>query len=197
MSTKKSLFSQISSWGIVVGISLFLVVGIVYAATTIGTSISTTGDLTASGSATTTARLVVGSKNPTTNDILWVGGGLFANSATTSDTLAVGGNAAVAGTLAVTGSSSLAALSATAISGTTITGTGNLFAKGGTYNFTTTTATTTLGLFVSGNTGTGTTTLGVGSATQRGCIELSSETGAFYRLTINAGALVVVAGRCN
>ena len=75
--------------------------------------------------------------------------------------------------------------------------TGDLLAKGGTYNFTTTTGTTTLGLFVFGNTGTGTTTLGVGSATQKGCIELTGGDALYYRIIVDAGVLNVVLGRCN
>ncbi|MCL5072306.1 MAG: hypothetical protein M1308_15655, partial [Actinobacteria bacterium] len=87
---------------------------------------------------------------------------------------------------------------------------GNLYTSGSsttTDNFThigrtavfasSTAATTTAGVFVFGKTGTATTTLGVGSVTQKGCIELSDSSGAIYRIIVDAGVLNVKLGRCN
>lgn len=107
---------------------------------------------------------------------------LSAKTITSSGTLSAGATS-ISSTLDVTGA-------------TTITG--NLTARGGSYNMATSSATTTLGLFVFGNTGTGISTVGVGSFTQQGCIEMFSATGTPHTLKIVNGALVVVPStRCN
>ena len=167
---------------------------------------------TATGtSATTTNYLMVGSKFtlPASWDYLEdfsvSGDAVIANKATSTVALWVG-SAGTADNLNLTGGDlyvqdGIEADGGLWVNAATTTDslavTGDLLAKGGTYNFTTTTGTTTLGLFVFGNTGTGTTTLGVGSATQKGCIELTGGDALYYRIIVDAGVLNVVLGRCN
>ncbi|OGY49608.1 MAG: hypothetical protein A2663_02480 [Candidatus Buchananbacteria bacterium RIFCSPHIGHO2_01_FULL_46_12] len=140
------------------------------------------GDLYVQDDLEVDSDLIVGNK-ATSTVALWVG------SAGTADNLNLtGGDLYVQDGLEVDGNSYFSGNATT---------TGRLAGLGGINNFTTTTATSTLGLFVFGNTGTGTSTLGVGSATQKGCIELTGGDALYYRIIVDAGVLNVVLGRCN
>jgi len=196
----------------VIAISALFVVSIVYAATTIGSSITTGGNLTVTGwasstSATTTSYLYIGADGTEPNPWNFQGGDLyvqddvFMGSQATSVASLWVGSAGTADNLNLTGGDlyvqdGLEVDGNSYFSGNATT-TGRLAGLGGINNFTTTTATSTLGLFVFGNTGTGTSTLGVGSATQKGCIELTGGDALYYRIIVDAGVLNVVLGRCN
>ena len=100
-----------------------------------------------------------------------IDGGVWTNSATTTDSFSVGGYAST---------------------------TGDLIVGGGTFSLGTGTATSTAGLFIGATGGTSTTTLGVGNTEQQGCIELGKE-GVFYHCFINGAhnGLICETGRCN
>ena len=217
IKTKLAKLAPFFQSAVVISISALFVVSIVYAATTIGSSITTGGNLTVTGwasstSATTTSYLYIGADGTEPNPWNFQGGDLyvqddvFMGSQATSVASLWVGSAGTADNLNLTGGDlyvqdGIEADGGLWVNAATTTDslavTGDLLAKGGTYNFTTTTGTTTLGLFVFGNTGTGTTTLGVGSATQKGCIELTGGDALYYRIIVDAGVLNVVLGRCN
>jgi len=194
---------------LVVLVATFFVTSIVYAATTVGTNITTGGNLTVSGTTSTT--------NATTTGYLYVGGDIteptgwdfgvgdlivsddvfFNSQATTSASLWIG-SAGTANNLSMTGGDlyvqddveidgGLWMGSATTTDSLKIGGyastTGDLIVGGGTIDLNTSTATTTGGMFVRNN-NTATSTLSVGSVegsdTVTGCLELVGSNGQYY-----------------
>lgn len=207
---------------VVIG-ALLMSVGIIYAATTIGTNISTTGDTTLGDTngdtitingqivaATTTGNLVVGiSSLATPTSTMSVYGNLhvFRGTATSSDALWVGSTGTV-NTLDLQGGDLYVKDGAEIDGNITIGGfastTGDLIVNGGTIDNTTSTATTTQGIFARTRTGgVATSTLGVGDLNDAvgvsvGCLELVTPDGGYGRCYLPKGAtaLVCAVGRC-
>lgn len=189
---------------LVVFLATIFVVSIAYAATTIGSDITTAGTLTVTGaasttSATSTAYLQVGGGAASYalfnyavgdayiaddlevdddvnigGDVTIVGGLVSVNAATTTDSLKIGGYAST---------------------------TGDLIVGGGTIDLNTSTATTTPGIFARDN-GVATSTLSAGSIegtdTVVGCLELVASDGLYYYCNIDGAGtgLQCAAGRC-
>jgi len=88
----QNLFKNGLTIALTVVVSSLLVVGVIYATTTIGTNISTGGTLSVTSNATTSANLVVGttSWDAPTSTLTVVGNAHFFNKATTSDGLWLG-----------------------------------------------------------------------------------------------------------
>jgi hypothetical protein len=176
MEVKKTLgkLAPFLQSAMVVLIASLFVISIVYAATTIGSNITTDGLVTAdritSTSVTSTAYLIVGGaiNLPTAFN--------YAGDLAVNDDVVIGGYAST---------------------------TGDLFVGGGTLSLSTGTSTSTAGFFVGPTSGTGTSTAGIGDAAQNGCLELPHN-GTWYHCYMSEGftasgtpALTCQAGRCN
>ncbi|OGY51395.1 MAG: hypothetical protein A3A02_00535 [Candidatus Buchananbacteria bacterium RIFCSPLOWO2_01_FULL_39_33] len=207
---------------VVIG-ALLMSVGIIYAATTIGTNINTTGTTTLGDgtgdtvtinghitAATTTGNLVVGIDTlATPTSSLSVFGGLhvFRGVATTSDALWVG-SAGTVSQLDLAGGDLYVQNDAEIDNNLFVQGyastTGDLIVKGGTIDLTTSTATTTVGIFARSRTGgVATSTLGAGdlddgTGVSAGCLELVMPDGGYGHcyLPNGATALVCARGQC-
>src|SRR3989338_8276344 len=105
---------------VVIFISALFVVSITYAATTIGSNITTGGNLTVTGwasstSATTTAYLDIGVQpDGTTTLVNWTGGDLYVqDDIEVDDDVNIGGDSTLVGTLGVTGLSTFSSVTST------------------------------------------------------------------------------------
>lgn len=215
---KRLIYSRGSANVAIVVVATLLVGAVVLAATTISTDIST-GNLTLSGSATTTGNLVVGISTlgtPTSTASFYGNLHVFSGTATSSEALWVG-SAGTVNNLSMSGGDlyvqddveiddSLWFVHGTTTDSLAIGGyastTGDLFVGGGTGYIGTGTATTSPGFYVGPTDGTGTTTLGVGTGGQagdgdNGCIELVRQR-KYYAVYVreDATGLTVRAGRC-
>ena len=232
MSKLGQRFKNTIKFLVVVFGALLMSVGIIYAATTIGTNITTTGTTTLGdgtgdtvtinghiAAATTTGNLVVGvSTLATPTSSLSVFGGLhvFNGVATSSEALWVGsagtvnnlnltgGDLYVQDGLEVDGGSWLNSATTTdsLVIGGYASTTGDLIVNGGTIDNTTSTATTTQGIFAITRTGgKATSTLGVGDMNDAvgrstGCLEMVTSAGTYVRAIIDGTAWNIAAGRC-
>lgn len=205
---------------VVIG-ALLMSVGIIYAATTIGTNISTTGTTTLGDgtddtvtinghitAATTTGNFVVGIDTlgaPTSTLSVYGTFHVFRGVATSSDALWVG-SAGTVNTLSLTGGDLYVQDDAEIDDNITIGGfastTGDLIVNGGTIDNTTSTATTTQGIFARTRTGgTATSTLGIGDMNDAvgrstGCLEMITSAGTYVRAIIDGTVWNIQAGRC-
>ena len=105
---------------VVIFISALFVVSITYAATTIGSNVTTGGNLTVTGwasstSATTTAYLDIGVQpDGTTTLVNWTGGDLYVqDDIEVDDDVNIGGDSTLVGTLGVTGLSTFSTVTST------------------------------------------------------------------------------------
>src|SRR3989338_150777 len=110
---------------VVIFISALFVVSITYAATTIGSNITTGGNLTVTGwasstSATTTAYLDIGVQpDGTTTLVNWAGGYLYVqDDLEVDDDVNIAGDSTLVGTLSVTGLSTFGAVTSTSATST-------------------------------------------------------------------------------
>jgi hypothetical protein len=203
---KIKLFKNTFSTILTVVISTLLIMGAVYASTSIGENVSVGTNLTAggtfvaSGNATTSGYLVVGTTNPTKD--LGAGDLLIGDSATSTNYFVIG--APTANYINYSGGDLIAQGDVEVDSNVFIGGyastTGDLFVSGGTFDLTTTTATTTIGAFVRSSS-IATTTLSVGdtqSDISVGCIEMVTSGGAYARAIIDPVSLTfnIKVGRC-
>lgn len=198
--------------------AMLIAVTVVYAATTIGTNIVTTGDTTLGdtnadtitingqiAAATTTGNLVVGISTlvtPTSTVSIYGNLHVFRGTATTADALWVGSGGTVNnldlldGDLYVQNDAEID--NNLFISGYAST-TGDLIIGGGTIDSTTSTATTTQGIFARTRTGgVATSTLGVGdldSGVSAGCLELVMPDGGYGHCYLSNGATALVCAR--
>ena len=212
---KLAKFAPFFQSAMVVLIASLFVFSIVYAATTIGTNITTEGTLGVTGAyASTTGYVVVGTglgaQVPSAGDLFVSDGLTVINNATTSGWLNVGTTDVVSTLGALIAAGDLYTAGNATSSGNLSVGgfastTGYLKVGGGVFDLATSTgATTTPGIFSRDET-TSTSTVSVGDifdgATKKqvGCLELAAADGAYYNCFIDVAtpSLVCQAGRCN
>ncbi|MFA6254976.1 MAG: hypothetical protein WC675_02980 [Patescibacteria group bacterium] len=209
IKSKLAKFSPFFQSAVVVLIASLFVMSVVYAATTIGSDITTAGLLTVTGRATTTSA--------TTTNYLMVGDGFTVPNGFDYDAdLAVSDDVLVGGTVTTTAAlwvgtgvaNSLNVAGGDLYVQDDVEIDGDLVVSGSNFDLASATATTTPGIFSRDET-TGTSTVSVGDITtgevkkQVGCLELAGFDGAYYNCFINGltasgtPALTCQAGRCN